>query len=54
VVGFRFEPPLVAVAGTIYMNTSMYLEALGYKGETLKNANQISTKLQSNPYTAYL
>jgi hypothetical protein len=31
-----YYPLLVGVAGTIYMNTSMYLEALGIKGEALK------------------
>jgi hypothetical protein len=31
-----YYPLLVGVAGTIYMNTSMYLEALGIKGKALK------------------
>jgi hypothetical protein len=31
-----YYPLFIGVAGTIYMNTSMYLEALGIKGEALK------------------
>jgi hypothetical protein len=47
-----YYPLLVGVAGTIYMNTSIYLEALGIKGEALKkmqiryppSCNQIPTQ----------
>jgi hypothetical protein len=49
-----YYPLLVGVAGTIYMKTPMYLEALGIKGEALKKCKSDIHKAAINPYTAYL
>jgi hypothetical protein len=43
-----YYPLSVGVAGTIYMNTSMYLEALGIKGEALEKCKSDIHKAACN------